>query len=410
MVFVNQSGKISLGLRVFRSFKTPAPSISEEWKTEIGPFCGTLIESPEKDPMLYIMEMEIASHSSLDYFIDQVIKSKNFALSTNEISIIVFQLTFAMHVLQNELGLRHHDLKADNIFVFKEEEQVLPWTSLFPYILKVGDFGLSRTIHYRGLEKNQNGQPPNWLFQPVDWLLTAGITECDDLKIDPETVTEDADVWSFGLLIIHTVLAGLDISKFKHFRGDKAPVQETLQFSYLHFFTLVTNYITFEAAIYHELIEKIGDDRETDELEPKIKLLAIICQVQEALNNGFLPTWIPKKERNAYYKNLNNSKNAIIDSCRMKVVREEEKEEEEEDDDDDEDKDNPNLFVFLVEELHKRIGNDGLDFVRRCMSWNPEARRKFLDVNLSSGKVMFGAALEHPFLSEFKNLIPQEIK
>ncbi len=394
MVLSMGTAPISLGLRVFRSFKIPSTMVSEEWKQEIKPLCTRVVEEIESnEKMLYAMEMELASSSSLAKLVYELTKLRRDMLEEEELQWITFQISFAMDIMQRELVLRHHDLKADNVFAFDVPtpgNQGLP-PRRFPFILKIGDFGLSRTQRYPGLEKGQKGSTPNWTLQPVNWFLTAG-DKVNDLSIDPNTVDLDADVWSLGLLIIHMGLQGLDLSEFAHFLSEQIPPPTPVTFFYDHAFRTVWNYRPFEDAVFEELINEVGDDRPVQDLLPRIKVLAVLCQIQEALGNGFLPEFIPPNKRNAYYRSLYASKTIILDSCRREMDTEEDGD------------DNPNIFDFLISKLRTKIGMTGIDFVRRCMAWDPRDRQAFLDLGDMPHKRMFAAALEHPFLSRFKSL------
>ena len=100
-----------------------------------------------------------------------------------------------------------------------------------------------------------------------------------------------------------------------------------------------------------------------------------------------------------YYRLLARNEQPIIDSCRLRVILEEEDEEEEDDDG------NPNIFHVFVDSIERRVGADGIDFIRRCLSWSADERRRFLDSPASDGATMFGAALQHDFLLRFRSLM-----
>ena len=183
------------------------------------------------------------------------------------------------------------------------------------------------------------------------------------------------------------------MTEYGHFLYTDGPLPDRVRYSSDHVFRTVENHEPFEDAVFDHLINEVRDRRPVGLLQIRIKVLAALCQLQHFLGNGFLPdrSLLPRKP-NPYYDNLERSWIPIVDSCRRRMDPKGELLPEQ----------NVNVFDFLVRELRNRLGPEGLDFVRRCMSWDPEERRVFLRDPPSKDKVfMFRAALKDPFLSRF---------
>ncbi len=391
------------GLRIFSVTKYSVADVSvSTWTKELELMCSDLIARiiPTSRSFLYAMEMELSEDgtlSALAYSMGQQQKR----LTRDSIRSIAFQIAYAMNVLKGQLRFRHFDLKSNNVLAFRVDR---PLVVGFPFLLKLSDFGLSRTYRNPGPEHDAY---PNWFLQPIDWMFVMGTDKLEQLIIPIEKIDLDADLWSFGLLLLQTILQGYDLKQFRHFKDDeefpflKEELKEPFLYSEMYIHDIVSKHKPLEDKIYEELVQEVNDIRPWTNLLPKLTLMTTISQLQRSLKNGFLPPktlWPPGTEVNDYFEALIGSEDIIVDSCRQRIIDEDEEDEEEEEEDE-----NPNVFDVLIEEVTKRVGEDGIEFIRRCLAWDPRDRFNFALKRGPHplGSQLFGAALEHPFLRGF---------
>jgi serine/threonine protein kinase len=388
-------------LRVFRAVRVPRHAISAAWQREVGTMCPSIMRelrgaaaAAAGEPFLYVMETELAPRGCLERVAFRHAQREG-RLDADAVASVARQIAVAMDVFQRRLSMRHHDLKASNVLVFDAPSIARS----FPYLLKIADFGLSRTLQHPGTAAGvaaTDGSLPNWMLQPVDWLLRMGARDESQLGIPLDGVGPEADVWSLGLMLVHVALQGADVTRFAHFVDSNVPVPAPpTAFFFAHVAEVVMQHELFGDVIEQELVLHVDvqDGRPWVKVFPRIGLLATVCLLQLALGNGFLPSaassFLRKAERGPYYKALRLSKDVLVDSTRERADPEDALT----------DADNPSVFAFLVSALGAVVGPGGLDFIRRCLAWDPADRRRFLDQQAPGGKTMFGAALHHRFLS-----------
>lgn len=84
------------------------------------------------------------------------------ALSTPEIRTIVFQILVALHVAQTRIGLKHHDLHTDNVFLLFLD----PASQTHRLSLK-----LRRRLEAQLAEEQEEDKQPHWDTDAVEYVL-----------------------------------------------------------------------------------------------------------------------------------------------------------------------------------------------------------------------------------------------
>jgi serine/threonine protein kinase len=328
----------------------------------------SIIHFPEKS-YLYFIEMESCEPGSIWAYIRQLKKESEQLLTKTMIMHIVSQICYAMNIYQKELGLKHFDLKAPNVLL-KRMSDYPPGETIFPFEVKIADFGRSETI----LNPFTKGGShlPFWFVAPVDWIFTSDKISLKDVGYSHFGM--DTDIWSLGLMIIQISLFGTDIREFCHFVSAAMENRETYELSNIH--DIIKDYVPVSDLILRIIGNQKGN--KPSDIVIKFSLLLSICQIQEYIGNGFLP---PKKDfpDSIYYDTISKFKSEIIRTCsyidgKSGITK--------------------NVFETLVQVLKDRIGKKGTDFVRLCMKWSRIERQLF---GHSTNKFKQGQSQPHLF-------------
>ncbi len=367
----------------------------------------------EKDVYLHVIELESLSGVTLhDY--SRIVERR---LDSSVINYIVSQITHAISYLHDECDILHRDLKNSNILltIRKPNEEVtisypivkkLPFMNEFPFYVKISDFVLSlqrNDVHIRTESVFGNVR-----YSPVTYLFFANIPEDDNRLFQ----LLNADNWCIGMLWINLLLAHWECETItgetelyhaesvfslkpnlgiEALRIQLSTIIKKESLSSSRSVEAVPGYGSVrkpesDDSEYAEGEESEGEDNQESSPPPsslpeyensselrktaadalltatknerRILVLLFVCQFQYYLGNGFVPNASIFTERwnvslNAIFEELSilSFQDKIRQACNISNGK--------------------NFFQNVIEEINRRIGEVGMDYLRRLMSWYP---------------------------------------
>jgi len=415
-------------VKIFDNFK--AYAVPKEWYSSANNKCpnfyNDFLKSKGKlgSKIFWYLIMEFGDGGSLASYLKSYSDTRR-SLSNEEIRAFAFQLVWTLHCLQTQVGFRHFDLKPDNIILKSvldprvyEFNRIQPkgtavdqlWTMFLGpdssnkelnqsrYELKIIDFGLSKVaksgtsavrnnsivsnIQRRG-RLSELGGTPDYMDPKTFFLDTTEIASSGTIERD-----YDADMWSVGIIIIDMCIAGWTRPKnLKHalwLENEPWTLDSELEsILYLSYgvndeFDIVTKKIQ----------SKIINDKEIGLVEDDLDIVIGMCLLNDALGNGLLPD--PKIWREISKSKLFKTLTQLKDELKKLAAPV---------------FNGKKLYDFVVDRLRLKLGDEGLDLVRRLLVWSPQQRSRFGLSSDSKPEYFFTTLLSAYFVPLKRNLI-----
>jgi len=344
-----------------------------------------------------LIVMELATKGSLKTYLNHCVFSHTIRLSKKMLAQLLFQLVWTLNVLQRIYGLRHFDLKPDNIVVtynnLHEYAFILkasPTTGNIQDIqwhlqagtpqLKLIDFGLSKiskTCSSGATQVRPEGAVIKDLAGTIHYMDPATFFVEIYRRQNMNAVIRnlDVDMWSLGLIAIDMALTGWRKPCDLHHEGwPEDECWSPKRFKNVLLFH--KNYSTrHELFLEKEITQLIC----SKSCIPKNGVAVVIgmCLLNEQLGNGLLPNpqkW-PEVAESKLLEVLTAHKNEIFD--------------------------NVSCYAWVKYELKKRMGDRGLDFLKRMLSWSPNERARFGYSEAVSANYLL-LTICHPYFSDLR--------
>ena len=398
-------------IKIFDNFKST--QVPVEWLPSAKQKCPNFYEfannTQNKQKMFWYLIMEYGDAGDLQNYIE-IADNITDGIKSKEIQSFVFQLIWTIHCLQTQVGFRHFDLKPENIILksaldgevheFKRKKKLgsEQWTLFIgpkninrnfnssKYVLKVIDFGLSKVA-------KTNMKTTDLSITSGAYVENAGGTPP---YMDPKTLFEyldiknqfkrgyDVDMWAIGMIIIDLCLSGwkrpttLNHGYWPRLDTYTSNITTPLLF---HFGSSEDVFKMVAISIKPELGEEFNPN---EEIDTSINDLIIgMCLLNDALGNGILPdkeAW-PRLVESDYYRKLRYVRSKLEKLSNMKFG-------------------GKRLYMYIVDRIKDKIGEDGLELVKGLLSWSPDVRVR-LGKNRKYAKYLYGA-LEMKYFDSLK--------
>ena len=313
-----------------------------------------------------------------------------------------FQLFYSTACNDSLYGIVHNDLKPHNLLVFENTEKESyritvtgsdgHITRLFlpkpRYLVKITDFGAAFSDLYPasdlGLEYDyymgtiQYAPPEEGLYRR---LYPNIYLEDQRTNIPKKTVA--SDVWALGMTLIAMAISPWDmkaegfVTSVVNKTGTVFQAKEVLDLAMS--LTSIGNFVT---NMNKKLEKKFKITSKPFDKERRIAFVSI-CLLQNAIGNGFLPK--EGKGDNPFgqfYEYVKNHEDEAVKASKKWTSPPSEKP----------------VFTRVREKIEEKIGEDGLDFVRRCLAWKASDRDLFAKIRPPGTGLSWN---NHPFLREY---------
>ncbi len=355
---------------------------------------------------LLIIELEFIENGNLTDFTHN--KKK---LTRKTVKPILFQLIWGLYSLQREFNLIHRDLKAPNILyqTIKTKKNLsirLNDENLFRITINektprifISDFGTSLKYKNRTEGEIKDWQTGTLAYSSPMLLILGPI---DQNEISPKSFPErgpDSDIWTLGNLMVAMILHDWEMPK------------NVLGIEKFQFET-ITDLFFFESEkkshkVVEEISEKIIDwtndpdvskfiswnvkeERITVQL---VSRLLATCQFQKFMGWGFLPDKDDRSLRNTCYslgliaQIISDNEEKILKTGESFIVDDRFKGE--------------NIFELAANEIRKRVGDIGFDFIKRHLGWMPKQRRKS-EFDIAENGAFLYDSINDPFFEDLR--------
>lgn len=403
--------------------------------------------------LLHVIEMELVRGGTA--------QNLPQLLSAEQIQSMCFQLIYSILALNRSFQMRHNDIKPENVLFqdargsegvtflrfhvnFGGENKLLMplGADSDPYLFKLSDLGGSTSdeftsvrLHGKALASGRQyrtgtieWQPPEtWLYYDFDPVVRAqngqqekSVPEAEAQYMPPRDL--GSDVWAVGLMVLMQALNGWDVGALNMLRGTWKEFEAAGEEVYSNLPPVGilfderaikkegTNLLTYAKRLNEARRKRIGLAR------PGLTLLpgGDLHVVSEELFRRIVPTLLllhaignpmPREESEADgdYTFGSLHKYLVTEPVRqgrtlrsgrapLDTILELGKGWKEGGARD-------SLFDLAARHARDRIGEEGMDFVRRCLDWSPAQRTKFAR-NITVGSRE--SALGHPFLARLQ--------
>ncbi len=340
-------------------------------------------------------------------------------LSSREVASLAFQMIYSMMSMQRLFRLVHNDIKPENV-LFEDVQHsprnirihadgtnfLLPLgTKENPRIVFISDFGTATSDQFTDIDffsdkeparKYEAGSPA---FLPPDLWLYYDILEAEeDQHLPPRDIA--SDLWATGITLITLTLNGWDLSASGYDASKWPALEETggiFQNYIPHVDVLdspdeekkrtkpLANFLFEES----KKSRKVGRTERPGQKEGQsthligetvVSTVFAMVRFQEAIGNAF-PVHPDKGYTFGHtYQYIRANKTAVdaVGDNWKKTPKPKD----------------VNIFDAMAQHLETRLGNHGMDFLRKCLAWSYTDRLRFAS--------SVNGALGHAFLAHLK--------
>ncbi len=348
-----------------------------------------------------------------DFMLGGSLENIKTELRTEEISSIFFQITYSLIIMYNEFLLVHNDINPENILfqdIIKPENIRIHVKDKINFFLKLGskehsrlvnitDFGIASNnkftneILFEQAVVNQYGSGTREFMSPEYWLYYDVKKRISEQKLPLRNIA--SDFWALGLTLAIQALnswnlidSGYDKNKWPTLFQKKGIFQN------IKITEILANdpkIINLNEQLENSLVTILPNPTVETPLpgtkehiidKERIATIISIIQFQRAIGNKF-PKEPDESFRFGQVVKFLNKKMKDIESIGN----------------DWKPNSKNNIFILVAERIKTRLGEDGFDFMKRCLSWSHQEREKFALTFLSKNN---NSALGHKFFSEFQ--------